>query len=135
MKKGAPSGPENRKSEGGPAIADQPTRDNGRFVKGVSGNPGGKPKQENEIIRLCRDASPMAVQAIINILERDDASNQDKLRAAEFIVNRAYGKPRETVEATVKHSLEELVLASYRRAERLEQPAAPMIDVTPNDPD
>lgn len=96
------SDPDNRNSDG-------------TFQKGKSGNPGGRPKSIDEIVQIAREASPDAMRKIIEIMKRPDAPAPAAIAAAQHILDRAYGKPKETVDMTVKQTLEDLVLASMRK--------------------
>ena len=68
----------------------------GQFVKGVSGNPGGRPKrtpEEQEAIEMMKKATPEMVELVLSIAKSEKASFYTKLQAAELILNRSMGKP------------------------------------------
>jgi hypothetical protein len=70
------------------------------FKKGQSGNPGGRPKkteEERTLEAMCRERTPEALHAILRIMA---GSKQDraKLAAAQYVLDRAWGKPKESVE-------------------------------------
>jgi len=61
----------------------------GRWVKGESGNPGGRKALPGDIVKLCQQYGPMAIRRLI-----DHAASADRpvsIRACEVILNRAYG--------------------------------------------
>ena len=63
------------------------------FVKGKSGNPGGRPKkteQEFDLISACRQKAPDALAVIENIMVNGE-SERVRLSAAIAIIERAYG--------------------------------------------
>lgn len=60
------------------------------FQKGVSGNPGGKPKQFFDVQRLARQHSPRAFQRILELVESDD--ERIAYMASNTVLERAYGK-------------------------------------------
>ena len=68
-------------------------RNAGMFRRGVSGNPGGRPKTDPSIKQYCVEKSPAIVRAIAGIALNLKAKHSDRIRAAEIILERAYGKP------------------------------------------
>lgn len=61
------------------------------WVKGQSGNPGGRPKGEREVIELAREASPRAIGRLIELVESKD--ERVGIAAANSVLERAFGKP------------------------------------------
>lgn len=74
---------------------------------GVSGNPSGRPKLPVELRDLCRQYAPKAIQTAADILDGniDGCTPGIKLRAAELLLDRGYGKPAVTVEADIHNEL------------------------------
>lgn len=75
------------------------------FKKGESGNPNGRPKKLPELDKLLADVlggeeGMTEAEAILKAM-RAKAKKGD-VRAAELILNRAYGKPKETIDQTNK---------------------------------
>jgi hypothetical protein len=76
--------------------------DHTKFKKGETGNPNGRPKKLPELDKLLADVlgeekdGVSAAEAILKAL-RLKASKGD-VRAAEIILDRAYGKARQTIE-------------------------------------
>ena len=70
------------------------------FKPGNSGNPGGRPKIPEEVKTMARAASPKAMRALIAILDDENSRPPDIIRAAEAIINRAYGTPQQSIELT-----------------------------------
>ena len=68
----------------------------GGFAKGQSGNPGGRAKMPPEIREMLSARAQDAVQTITKFL--DDADPRVALKAAELLLDRAYGKPQQTSE-------------------------------------
>lgn len=76
------------------------------FKPGQSGNPGGRPKltpEEEDALALAKSFAPDAVKALHEIATSKTASDKARVTAAEALINRVYGKPKETVESTIKH--------------------------------
>lgn len=70
------------------------------FVKGQSGNPSGRPKMPKEVKEAFKAASPEALKTLKKILTDPAAKDSDRIRAAEIILDRAYGKPAQAVDIT-----------------------------------
>ena len=72
--------------------------------KGQSGNPAGRPKKLPELDKLLADVlgeekdGVTAADAILKKLRQ--MATQGNLRAAEILLDRAYGKPKQAVEHT-----------------------------------
>lgn len=68
------------------------------FVKGQSGNPGGKPKELKHVQLQARLISPLALRELKAILNDPEANKQAKIAAAEVVLNRAWGRPSQQME-------------------------------------
>ena len=69
----------------------------GGFTKGKSGNPGGRPKMPAEVREMLLAKANEAVQVITKFLS--DSDPRVALKAAELLLDRAYGKPVSATEA------------------------------------
>ncbi|MEN6349647.1 MAG: DUF5681 domain-containing protein [Syntrophomonas sp.] len=65
----------------------------GRFLPGQSGNSSGRPKLPAEFTELAREHTVAALQTIIDVLTDTKAKAGDRLRAAEIMLDRGWGKP------------------------------------------
>lgn len=72
----------------------------GRFQKGVSGNPGGRPAMAPEVREALEGASERAAQRLVELVDSDDP--RVALMASNAILDRLYGKPAQTVDAKVQ---------------------------------
>ncbi|MGA3007609.1 MAG: DUF5681 domain-containing protein [Opitutaceae bacterium] len=69
-----------------------------RFQPGQSGNPGGRPKSDFALGELARKHTRMALACIVSIMQDADASPVARVRAAEAILDRGYGKPGQSLD-------------------------------------
>src|SRR5689334_5159741 len=65
-----------------------------RFQPGQSGNPGGVSKAEVKTLRLAKQASPEAMQALIEIMRDPNEDTRARIVAAVHILDRALGRPK-----------------------------------------
>ena len=72
----------------------------GRFLPG--NRTGGRKKLPEELVELCRALSPKAIETAKEIMLDKNASAQSRLKAAEIILDRGYGKPQQAVNLEVE---------------------------------
>ena len=65
----------------------------GRFVKGTSGNPGGRTQMPIEIKQLARELSLEGMQHVAAMMRREDTSDRDRLAAVRLMLEYGYGRP------------------------------------------
>ena len=65
----------------------------GRFIKGYSGNPGGRPKDEHDVIELARSYTTEALETLVELM-RDGKDERVKGTAAQALLDRGWGKPK-----------------------------------------
>jgi hypothetical protein len=72
---------------------------NGRFQKGESGNPGGRPKLPAEMREMFQAKAPEAFEVLRKHLHASDP--RVSVSAATQILDRAYGRPAQTIDANI----------------------------------
>lgn len=60
---------------------------------GQSGNPGGRPALYSEVLAMAREFAPKAISRLIELIQSPD--DRVALMAADKLLERAYGKPKE----------------------------------------
>jgi inosine/xanthosine triphosphate pyrophosphatase family protein len=85
--------------------------DSGQFVKGISGNPGGRPKDADQVRALCRDYTIESIQMIVEIMRNPKAQSKSRFACAKELLDRGWGKPKETIDHGITNELAELLKA------------------------
>lgn len=88
-----------------------------RFKAGQSGNPNGRPKKTAEQIELeamCRAKTPEALETIMTIMQTGE-NERNRLSAAEYIIDRGWGKATQNIAANVDITIEELLSSVIKR--------------------
>ena len=98
--------PQNRQKQAGDKRANQ-----GSFRKGQSGNPGGRPKEVAHVKELARQHTPAAITTLATIMDNSEEPGAARVRAAEALLNRAWGTPESTanVNLTNEPTTEQLI--------------------------
>ena len=71
-----------------------PTRDcHGKFLKGHSGNVGGRPRDEQKVAELARSYTSAAIETLVELMR---SGNDERVRgaAAQALLDRGWGKPK-----------------------------------------
>ena len=72
-----------------------------QFPKGVSGNPGGRPKVLADVQELARQQSPEAINTLVAIMQNEKAPPAARVAAANALLDRGYGKPTQPISQTL----------------------------------
>lgn len=107
----------------------------GRWVKGTSPNPGGRPREVGDIRALAKSYTEKAVATLAAIMDDVEAPPAARTAAACALLDRAYGRPAQSVEARlavtgVADTAAEVLMRLTAAAKAAK--AAAMIDVTPS---
>ena len=84
-------------------------------------NPGGRPKVPAEVREAAMALTPKAIETLGEIMQDKSTPPGARITAAEKILDRALGKPAQTVDVTNRkddaydYSIAELVAIAYRR--------------------
>ena len=71
------------------------------FEKGISGNPGGRPKVLGDVQELARQQSPEAINTLVAIMQNEKAPPAARVAAANARVDRGYGTPTQPSSQTL----------------------------------
>ena len=66
---------------------------NGQFPKGQSGNPGGRPRDEQKVAELARSYTKETIETLVELMRH---GKDDRVRgtAAQASLDRGWGKPK-----------------------------------------
>ena len=66
---------------------------NGQFSKGFSGNPGGRPRDEQKVAEMARSYTTEAIETLVELMR---SGNDQRVRgtAAQALLDRGWGKPK-----------------------------------------
>lgn len=85
----------------------------GRFKPGSSGNPGGRPKhtpEQRDALEAVKSLAPEAVETMARLLRAKDTPSALKVRIAEIVLDRAYGKPKQSADVNLPQYGEDFTL-------------------------
>ena len=77
----------------------------GKFKKGKSGNPGGRPKVPDSVKKMLKRAAPDAVRLLIETISNESTTMNYRLDAAKEILNRVYGKAAQPIDGELDTTL------------------------------
>ena len=75
------------------------------FVKGQSGNPGGRPGVPADVRELCKSRAVDAINTLAAVMTDVEAPPAARVAAANAILDRGFGKPAQTINANVSRSV------------------------------
>lgn len=68
-----------------------------KFEKGQSGNPGGRPKKNDELVAAARESTLAALDTLASIMLSKRAPAAARVAAAREILDRGWGRPTQDV--------------------------------------
>lgn len=77
------------------------------FQPGQSGNPGGRPKGEAKVREAAREHTEAALAVLVGALSDEDA--RVRIKAAETLLDRGWGKPKQTIGGDDESPLQMLI--------------------------
>ena len=80
----------------------------GRFQKGQSGNPGGRPKIVKEVQELARESTEAAMETLVSICTGKKEPSAARVAAANAILDRGWGKAPATLTVNRNRDVSEL---------------------------
>ena len=72
-----------------------------KFRAGESGNPGGRPAGHGEIREIARKHTNPAIETLAAIMNDASASPSARVGAATALLDRAWGRPEQSIRASV----------------------------------
>lgn len=89
------------------------------FVKGKSGNPSGRPKvilaDGKSLADLAREHTERAVMVLVEVMESEGAAEAARVSAANAILDRGWGKPKQEMDLNVKEDRAEVLARARER--------------------
>jgi hypothetical protein len=106
------------------------------FVKGQTGNAGGRPKAEHDVVAFARQKGPDAIRTLAEIMLNTKASDSARVGAANSLLERGFGKPVQPIAGDPDNPLTlryviEMPPAIENKEEWRRRYAPPMIDTEP----
>ena len=72
-----------------------------KWKQGESGNPGGRPAGYGDLRELARTHTETAVQTLVDIMCDSDAAPSARATAASSLLDRGWGRPEQSISASV----------------------------------
>jgi hypothetical protein len=89
------------------------------WAKGISGNPGGRPKAIADLVALARQQTPNALKVLASLMEDINAPASARVAAAKEILDRGWGRSQSSVSVSCGPSLEDVEIAQQLHCEMM----------------
>lgn len=86
-------------------------------TKGYTGNPGGRPKMPEELKKAFQDRTQDALNTLVDVMTNSDRGNE-RVKAAEVILDRAWGKPTQAIDANVTDNTKKIDTSKLTKEQR-----------------
>lgn len=73
----------------------------GRWVKGQSGNPKGRPVKDRSLSAICRTFTEEAVETLVEVMRTGDKP-MERVAAATVLLDRGWGRPSQQMDVTIE---------------------------------
>jgi hypothetical protein len=83
------------------------------FKPGKSGNPSGRPKQPQEFKEFVKANVLPAFKVILAVMNDENAKDADRMKAAEIVIDRAYGKATQLIAGDKEHDEIEIIIRRF----------------------
>lgn len=101
-----------------------PRTEVGHWQAGVSGNPGGYSKEKRQAIArvadLAREHTPKAIETLAAIMNDEKATRTTRIAAANALLDRAHGRPAQSVGIGVGLSFDDPSVSDDRQMSDIE---------------
>jgi hypothetical protein len=104
------------------------------WKQGQSGNPDGRPKRPatieahrtiTDVKAAAREMTPKALATLEQVMDDPKAPPAARVGAATAVLDRAWGRPTQSIEGQVDLSFERMILMATEREERQTLPSRP----------
>jgi len=98
-----------------------------KFVKGESGNPGGRPSGLGDIRNIARRHTHAVIKTLVKVIGNTEATPSARVAAASALLDRGWGRPEQSVKASINEtslSSELQEMSGRRQAAQVNTPLA-----------
>lgn len=75
----------------------KPRAPKGQFQKGRSGNPGGRPKKNGDVVAAAREHTATAIHTLAHLMQHAE-SEATRAQGARILLERGWGAPTQYIE-------------------------------------